>query len=260
MISRLKKRPIAILLFLSLVGTGILQTSIATAQSPAEIRNVNFTLQHDSLIITYDLLKAGHDEKFIITVEVSTAAGKLIHPQTLTGDVGNNVSGGKGKQIIWDIRKDKVFINEGISVEVFAEPMQIPVRFVHRGTAALLSAVVPGLGITKLNRGGPYWIMAIGFYGAAAGSYLYYSSAENNYQKYLDSRSEDERNSLHSTVTTQNTVSEVMMYTAAAVWVGSMVWTLVAPNKTKPGNKGLSVGAVYDPNIQKPLLTLKYRF
>lgn len=217
-------------------------------------------MRHDSLCVTYDLTKSKKNEKFIITIEVSTASGKIIKPLALSGDVGSGIQGGIGKKIIWDIRRDNVFINEGISVEVFAEPIPIPVRFFHRGTAALLSAVVPGFGITKLNRGGPYWIMAIGFYGAAAGSYLYYSSAENNYQKYLDSRSEDERNSLHNTLTTQNTVSKVLMFTAAAVWVGSMVWTLVTPNKTKPANKGISVGAIYDPRVQKPMLTFKYRF
>jgi hypothetical protein len=134
------------------------------------------------------------------------------------------------------------------------------VKFVSRGKAVLLSAVVPGLGLTKLNNGGPYWVMAIAFYGAAAGSYIYNSLAEQNYTKYLDSRTEDERNSLHSTVQSQQQMSNVLMYTAGAVWLGNMIWTLANPNKTKFGKKGISFGGSYDTMAKMPVVMLKYKF
>jgi hypothetical protein len=228
-----------------------------SAQSRTEIHNVNFTLHNDSLFINYDLLKADHKERFRISVEIATASGKIIYPVAIIGDVGFDIAGGKGKLIIWDIKKDNIFLNEAISIEVTAVPEPTSSKFFTRGAAVALSTVVPGLGITKLNRGGPYWIMAIGFYGAAVGSYLYYNSANDNYQKYLDSRDEDQRNSLYSTSTNQNTISEALLYTAAAIWVGNMIWTLVTPNKTKPK---MNLGFYYDPSAKQPLLSLKYQF
>jgi hypothetical protein len=158
------------------------------AQSRAEISNVDFTVRNDTLFVTYNLDKAAKQEQFNVSLKITTASGKTITPYTLSGDVGANITGGKAKQIIWDITKDNIAINEDIAVEVLATSQGDNVKFVSRGKAALLSAIVPGLGLTKLNNGGPYWIMAIAAYGAAAGSYLYYSMAEQNYTKYLNAR------------------------------------------------------------------------
>ena len=217
-------------------------------------------VRNDSLFVTYDLDKSGKDERFNVSLKISTPSGKIITPYTLSGDAGADITGGKAKQIIWNISKDNIAINEDIAVEVLATSQRNNVKFVSRGKAVLLSAFVPGLGLTKLNNGGPYWIMAIAFYGAAAGSYLYYSMAEQNYTKYLDARTESDRNSFHSTVESQKTISEVLMYTAGAVWLGNMIWTLASPNKTKPGDKVVSFGGTYDPMAKAPVFTLKYKF
>jgi hypothetical protein len=210
--------------------------------------------------VTYDLDKAGKDERFSILLKISTPSGKIITSYTLSGDVGENITGGKDKQIIWCISRDNVAINEDIAVEVFATSEGSNVKFVSRSKAVLISAVVPGLGLTKLNNGGPYWIMAIVVYGAAAGSYIYYSMAEQNYTKYLVARTEDERNTLHSTVQSQKNMSNVLMYTAGAVWLGNLIWTLANPNKTKPGKKGISLGGSYDPMAKAPVVMFKYKF
>ena len=187
------------------------------SQSQAEIRNVDFTVRNDSLFVTYDLYKASKKEQFGISLKITTASGKLINPMATTGDVGSNIPGGKAKQIIWNISKDNVVIDEEIAVEVLAIPHEGPVKFVSRGKAVLLSAIVPGLGVTKLSRGGPYWIMAIAAYGSAAGSYYYFTMAEQNYTKYLDAKTEGDRNSFHSTVQSQKSISDILMYTAGAV-------------------------------------------
>jgi len=230
------------------------------AQSRAEIRNVDFQVRNDSLFVTYDIEKASKNELFSISLKITTRSGKTVTPGNLIGDVGMNISGGKAKHIIWDISKDNIVINENLAVEVFGIPLDSAVKFVSRVKAVLLSAVVPGLGITKLKNGGPYWIMAIAVYGSAAGSYLYYSFAEKNYTKYLDARTESERNSLHSTVQSQKTISSVLMYTAGAVWLRNMIWTLACPNKTNPNDKGISFGGAYDPMAKAPVINLRFKF
>lgn len=93
---------------------------LGQAQSRAEIRNVDFSVRNDSLFVTYDLDKAGKDERFDVLLKISTPSGKIISPYTMSGDVGANIPGGKAKQIIWSISKDNIAINEDIAVEVFA--------------------------------------------------------------------------------------------------------------------------------------------
>ena len=246
-------------LLLILLVLGGLMNNQTFSQSSAEIQNISFTAQNDTLIVTYDIDKAVRKELFDISLITTTASGKLIRPRTVSGDVGPNITGGKGKRIYWDLNKDQIFLNEGIEVEIEAVALGVAEKFVSRGKALLLSTFVPGLGITKLNKGGPYWLMAIATYGAAAGSVVFYYLADDNFKKYLASTDIDERSKLHSKVETQNTISDVLMYSAGAVWLGNMIWTLAHPNKTKQA-KGLSFGGSIDPVIGRPMFALRYRF
>lgn len=239
------------------------------AQSNATIENIDFHIQNDTLWVTYDLLYSRQNELFNIGITITTASGKTIQPVSVSGDVGDKVNGGKGKKICWDVNKDRIVLSESIYVEVNAiifevRPTEISKiskdKYFHRGPALLLSAVVPGLGITKLNNGKPFWLMAVAFYGAAAGSYLYYNSADKTYDKYLVSEDENERNKLYSQAESQKTISTVLIYTAGAVWLGNMIWTAVHPNKTKPGTKEISLGTRWDESLRIAQLSIKYSF
>jgi len=254
----MKERKINYLL-LTILVFGILIQIPLFSQSTAEIQNISFKAQHDTLVVRYDIENAEKKELFDISLVITTASGKLIRPRSVSGDVGPSVEGGKGKVIYWDANRDQIFLNEGIEVEIEAVALGVPEKFVSRGKAILLSTFVPGLGISKLNKGGPYWIMAVASYGAAVGSVVFYYMAEDNFNKYLASMDIDERNTLHSKVESQNTISDILMYSAGAVWLGNMIWTLVQPNKTKQ-EKGLSFGGSFDPVIGRPVFALRYRF
>ena len=229
------------------------------SQSSAEIQNIRITSQNDTLVVTYDIDHADRKEVFDISLIVNTASGKLIRPRAVSGDVGPSVIGGGTKTIFWDLNKDQIFLKEGIEVEIEAVALGIPEKFVSRGKALLLSAFVPGLGITKLNKGGPFWIMAVATYGAAAGSVVFYYLADDNFKKYLASTDIEERNTLHNKVNSQNTLSDVLMYSAGALWIGNIIWTLAHPNKTKSA-KGFSLGGSYDPVFGRPVFAMRYKF
>lgn len=246
------------LLFITLIVSMLMQKTVFS-QSTAEIQNISFKTQNDTLIVIYDIENADRKELFDISLVITTASGKLIRPRSVSGDVGASITGGKGKAIYWDANRDQIFLNEGIEVEIEAVALGIPEKFVSRGKALLLSTFVPGLGISKLNKGGPYWIMAVASYGAAVGSVVFYYLADDNFKKYLESMDIDERNTLHSKAESQNTISDILMYSAGAVWLGNMIWTLVQPNKTKQA-KGLSFGGSYDPVFGRPVFALRYRF
>ena len=249
-----------------LIAVFMLQFHLATAQSKAAIENVDFHIQNDTLFVSYDLLHAAKNELFIVGITITTASGNTIRPVSVTGDAGAAVYGGKGKKICWDINQDHVVISEGIYIDVVATVSGLNPsdaasnKFVHRGPALLISAVVPGLGITKLSNGKPFWLMAIAFYGAAAGSYLYYNSANNTFDKYLASEEVEERNQFYDQTDSKKTISTVLMYTAATIWVTNMIWTAVHPNKTKPGKKGMSLGGGWNEQFGVAELSVRCTF
>jgi len=232
---------------------------LGQAQSKAEIKNVDFTVRNDTLLVTFDLDKAGKNEWFNISLKITTVSGKIIEPNALSGDVGAKIAGGKSKQIVWNIRDDNIAINESIAVEVTAIPGENNLKFVSRGKAVLLSAVVPGLGLTKLDNGGAYWLMAIVFYSAAAGSYFCYSQANHTYDEYLGAETGSERDNLYQNVQNQKNNANLLICTAGAVWLGNMIWTLTARNKTKK-DYGISFGGTFDPIVKTPVINISYKF
>ncbi len=82
----------AIFLFLSICGFS------------QNVENVDFNLVGDKINIFYDLVgirKCDIDIKFI------TEDGKTIIPRTITGDVGQGITGGKNKKAVWNVFEDR---------------------------------------------------------------------------------------------------------------------------------------------------------
>lgn len=85
----------------------------AAAQAPAaprgEAQNVRFELREEGRVhITYDLISSGGPAVFSIMLDASQDAGATfgLRPQSVTGDVGEKVTSGPGKRIVWDSGKD----------------------------------------------------------------------------------------------------------------------------------------------------------
>jgi hypothetical protein len=251
------------------------------AQTKAEIQNIDFNVVNDSLIVTYDLLKAKSSERFTITLIVKTVTGKTYDLSSLRGDVGNNIGGGKGKRIVWDITKDKAVINDDIFVQVLATPVQAEPgaqpaqqppatakqpkakasgqgegKGYSKGAAIGLSVVVPGLGITKLRNGGAYWLIGVATYGCAITGLVLDIMCSSTYNKYKNATTASDRDKYFKSANSQNKTGNLLLYTAAGLWAVDLIITAVVPSK--PRNK-FSMGPTYDPLINKPMLTLRYR-
>lgn len=72
------------------------------------IDNVRFhQTDEDKVIVTYDI-SGGEGRTFEVTLTLSDDGGSnfLIVPRSVSGDVGPNVKGGRGKQIVWDVLAD----------------------------------------------------------------------------------------------------------------------------------------------------------
>jgi hypothetical protein len=251
------------------------------AQAKAEIANVDFQVVNDNLVVTYDLLKAKKNELFNIKLIITAVTGKTYLPVTVSGDIGDNISGGKGKQIIWEITKDNVFINEEIFVEVKATPMvpqavttpvQEPVyteqteqkevkppteKNISKGGAIALSAICPGIGITKMKGGGAYWLLCLPTYGAAIGGVVFALTANSQYEKYKEATTAADRDNYFNKAKSQGTISIIMYIAAGSIWAINMIWTAATPNRPSPK---YSFGASLDPLSGKPMVSFNYRF
>jgi len=83
------------------------EKSVYNQQQPhSRIENTTLELNRDQLIIKYDI--NGTEPIDIVWVEITTLSGNKINAYTLKGAIGSNISAGKAKQIIWDMKKDNI--------------------------------------------------------------------------------------------------------------------------------------------------------
>lgn len=258
-----------ILLLIPLMLVGFPAYSQSTK---AQIKNVDFELVNENIIITYDIIKYKPEERFNVWVDVYTALENKIKAQSLTGDVNDNVSGGNRKKIVWDIKKDSIILNNDIYVVVSAK--LLPETKEAKGTDAsgasetseapatsmgkwlLLSSVYPGWGNYKVHQKKAWWLMGVAAYGLAASSVILNRQAALNYDKYLVSTEIDERNNLYDNAGSQKQLSTVFIAAAGAVWVADITWLMFKGKK----KKDVSIGYQYNPATGKPLLSAMINF
>jgi len=241
----------------------------AIAQSKARVENVDFNLEGEDLVITYDIVKSKTGEMFDVDVNILTTSGKKINAFALSGDIGPGVTGGEGKRIVWDLNKDNVYIDDEISVEVIinqdlAPPAGTPIKSADKvsvGGALLKSLIFPGWGNRAVKGKGAYWLMGLAGYGAIGASIYFNSEADNTYQDYLISTTAEQRDQLFSDAESYKQSQNIAIYTAAGIWVIDLIWTgIQAGNANKNSTQSkLDVGYYYNPVVKKPMVTLSYK-
>jgi len=126
-----------------------------------------------------------------------------------------------------------------------------------RGKAIAFSAVVPGLGITKLRNGGPYWLIGVADYSCLVSGITLNIIATSTYVKYKNATTASDRDKYYSRAKSQNLTGNILLYTAAGIWVADMIITAFIPAKIQAG---ISLGPAYDPVTKRPMVALRYRF
>lgn len=233
-------------------------------ESKAKIQNVDFMMINDQLVINYDLVNTKPRERFNITVNIFTVAGKEIDAQAFSGDVNSDVSGGYKKKIIWDIQKDIAYIEDEIIVRVLAE-LQNPkiIKPTSKGTALFLSTLYPGWGSAKITRKKAHVLKGLLAYGCVAGAVVYNYKAYDNYEKYKNAFEVNESDKLFEDAENQRMISEVFLYSAVAVWSLEYLNILLAKNRTRTTaglNNNISIDYAYNKIANTPVVTLKINF
>lgn len=259
-----------ITILICLLFSGILSISRLHAQSTAEIQNVDFNVINDTMVINYDLVYHNFNQLFSITLVIKTVSGKTIFPQSVSGDVVDNVLPGKNKKIYWTILNDNITLDEEIFVEIMASPMQkkavveytseLERKHVSKGGAIVLSAFFPGAGITRLRGGGAYGLLLIPFYAAAGGAVATNIIANTNYDDYKKATTSADRDKYYKDANDMGDISNNLFIVATAIWVGNMIWTIATPNKTKNSSNKLSFSGTIDPVLKQPMVGLQFNF
>ena len=256
---------IRILLLFSFFAFIICESSYSQTivESKAKIQNVGFMMVNDQLVITYDLVNTKPRERFNITANIFTTAGKEIDAQAFSGDVNSDVSGGYKKKIIWDIQKDIAYIEDEIIVRVLAE-LQNPkiIKPTSKGTALLLSTLYPGWGSAKITQKNTHVLKGLLAYGCVAGAVLYDYKAYDNYEKYKNSFDMEESDKFFEDAENQRMLSSVFLYSAVAVWSLEYLNILLAKNRTRTtaGLNNISIDYAYNKISNTPMVTLKIDF
>lgn len=242
-------------------------------QEEVKLSKPQLQVVNDSLIIEYNILSGNQADKFNIRLKITDTTGTIIIAKALYGDIGDSVSTGFNKKIVWNLAVDNVYINRGINIEILAKKLSMPVtvsvekmdkaiiattaenkevsnekslvitdnpkKMVHSagtGKNILLSAILPGSGLTRLSNGKPYWIIGIVDAGCIATSFYFNKKSSSNYNRYLNSSDAVEFDPYYDLAIRQQALSKVFAWSAFAIWAIDMG---IVSSKAAKKNKAL---------------------
>lgn len=183
------------------------------------------------LLISYDVINKNEGDQFYVWVEIERKNGDKVKMTALTGDVGDKIKVGKDKKIYWIPENDSVFLDEEVSIEIKAEKYT---KSLNRGSAILLSTVMPGLGQTKISKGKHFWLTGVAAYGVMAGGLIVHQSSINTYASYRIEEDPSKRGTLFTNAQNQSNLSIALIGSGTALWLANLVWVAVIPNKYRP--------------------------
>jgi len=252
----LKLLPFILFIFLNLQGTNILAQKIkVTTKSIEDIDN--------KLVIKYDLVKSKANQHFKVSLEITSTKGLSISINALSGDIGDSIPGGINKQIVWDYNADGIVLNEDISIVVIANLLETDVSMIK---ALALSSIWPGLGMSKMEKNGPYWLMGIVGYGSLGASVFLNKKANENYESYKENTLDELNDGFLSKSQSQIKLSKTLAYSAIGIWGINLVWTAIKAKRYNQKTismlkkQQLFFYTGYDPHTKTKGFTLKYRF
>ena len=133
------------------------------------------------------------------------------------------------------------------------------------GKMIVMSSAVPGLGLSKLSNGKPYWLIAVAEGIFITTSVIYNQKAVSSYDDYKNPTDLDQVKKDYDNAKKQQSLSRIFGITAATIWVADIAVTGIkaAKMKNSMSNRGktiLSVGFQYNTINDSPMISLNYKF
>jgi hypothetical protein len=256
----------------------VLVTSVLFCLGPSviaqeiQVSDPRLELRDNTIHITYDILNSSPSDEFTVRLTVEDDRGQTIRADALSGDIGDMVYGGKGKEIRWDLTADGVEMEAQIFFKVYAKPVPPPEPVVvsipeeelsseeekeevveseqtniqnasggpsteeskHFSRAGIIgqSIVFPGLGLSRVT-GKPHWLRGVATYGCLAGSVVMNRMAFATYNGIYGIDDFREREEQYQKSLSQDQTSEILAYAALAIWVSDFIWTVAGTGNLK---------------------------
>jgi hypothetical protein len=272
--------------------------SLCAAQTTVEVSDPVIQLVGNTIHITYDILHSTPQDKFNIELAITDENGNAIDAKALSGDIGENVSGGSNKQITWDLEADHIYLDEYILVQINAYAIQPPVpaaipresekvqeeqetgtegktltqepsplkpsKTYNRTGIILQSVALPGLGLSRVT-GKPHWLRGVAGYGCIAGSVILNRQAVKNNDQIEDLVYYDDIQQAYNKSLQQDNISEILAYAAIGIWVTDIIWNIAGTKDLHKASysaeaAGFSIGSKIDAYTRAPLISVTYRF
>ena len=217
------------------------------AQSKALVKNVNFELVNNELIITYDITKHKPAEMFKVWMKVYTAQENELKSESASGAIGENVAGGDHKKIIWNPKNDNVFLDNDIYIQILATSTSGGGggSDVSTGKWLAISALYPGAGNAKVSSN-KVWLAAGALgYGCMVGSVLMNGKASKSYDNYLLSQDASTRNNFYNDADSQKQLSTILFVSGAVIWAADLIIFSVSKGKSGGSANSLTNKPVY---------------
>jgi hypothetical protein len=193
--------------------------------------------------------------------------------------VGEYVSGGVRKHIVWDLGADSIALNGDIDVQILLEALpalfpgsssqnqdqnelmesdplagedafmngkkpgasgSAPIPKNYSRTGLVFQSLVfPGWGLSRIKKK-PHWIKGLAAYGCVTGAVYMNRRAVDTYGQIDRYQDYQSKDDLYQEAMKQDNISEILAYTAAGIWVVDFVWTLVGSSELKTKRKNKS--------------------
>ena len=237
---------------------------VSYTQETVKLTKPRLELIDNYINIFYDILNSDQSDKFKIWVEITDSTGNKVNVQSLSGDIGENISGGNNKKITWDLKADSIYPDAGVYIQVNAEIIK-PFKSISRGGVFLKSLAFPGWGLSSMNKSKPHWLKGVAGYGCIAASVIYNKKAVSSYDDYLQSNDIQDTKIFFDNSVKEDNLSEIFAYAAIGIWLTDFIWTIAGSSKLNnepkySQAKGFSIKTVYEPRAHVPMVALRYNF
>lgn len=239
-----------------------LLASFSYGQKSPQITITKLSEEAGKIYINYEINQSFPEENFDVKIIVTHSNGQAIAAHTLDGDIGENIKGGKNKQIVWSYEHDGIYLDETINIKLSADKV-VDINYYSMPKLILASTLMPGKGVNMLDRSKNYYGWTGLAYGLVGVSVLYSLSSLSTYNNYTAAITATDRDTYYNKYKTKTTVAGVAAISALGVWGWNYVRIFLTKNSIIKNQNSLSSWFLYpsyNTFTNSNMLTLNFKF
>ncbi|MFN8258857.1 MAG: caspase family protein [Bacteroidales bacterium] len=213
--------------------------------------------KNGNLIVKYEIENAKTSDNIRVWIDILNSRKDTIFAKTWKGDVNKFVEGGGEKVAIWNVMNDGIELIDYVTIKISGT---VEEKF-YLNDPIILSTVYPGWGDYKIKPKKPYWLygaLGYSFIGASIGTYI---SATNNYDKYLNAGSIEDKDNFYSKASLNKNLTYAFIGAASIVWIVDYIgilnrkheiqksWKKSLPVKESPSIPGFKISSATSDKI-----------